>query len=484
MRHCVPLAILACLPWSIAAAPVPLTASITSQDDKKAEFEKKLAEAEGNVQKLWKVYDWCDAHGLEKDGRTVLRKILKVDDSDKKAHELLGEIEFEGKWFPNQKKVDEYKQKKLEDEAKKSGKVVYNGEIVDPADVEKLKKGLRKLEDGRWVDAEEHKRLTEGWVRQDAEWVSPADAPNIDKGLWKCGDKWLPIAEADAFHASIESCWRIPNEHFFLYTTCKREVAISAQQECDRALAQFARVVGKAPTAVVPVLVLKNADEYNNFASSNGVELRGFSSIHGATMAEIWNIPLQAGMTSGGMCFLDPTNDKAIFGPMYVRHAAAQSLMEALDPSPKTLAALVAQKPGLTPEDWWKEKQFPTWFRYGVCVYVERYIVDQFVRAGGNPNWLKEWSIQNITNKGGLDALDAIFSAELSLNDVPKSQKLLNQLGLVMAFVVDGKCAPVVKEHGALKDAMRSDKDIKAPLKALEAAIRKNEDALRKFAGI
>jgi hypothetical protein len=460
--------------------------SLAIQDERKAEFEKKLAEAEGNVQKLWTVYEWCESNGLDKDGRTVLRKILKLDDKQKKAHELLGELEFDGKWFPNQKKLDEYKAKKLEEDAKKAGKVVYKGEIVDPADVPYLEKGMKKLEDGRWVDAEEHKRVTEGWVKQDFEWVAPADAPNIAKGLWKCGDKWLTEAEANTFHSEIGKWWKIPADHFVVYSTCDRALALKARDECDRAYRECNRVLGKVPTSPVAILILRSAEQYNGFAGSQGIELRGFSSIHGATVAEIWAEPLQAGMTSSGFCFWDASNEKEnAFGPMYVRHAAAQSIAEAMDPSPKTLAALAAQKPGADPQkDWWAEKKLPQWFRYGLCGYAERYMVDQFVKPGGDANWMRKWSIENIANKGGIDPLDQIFGLGLTLEDIPKSQKLLNEAGLLLSFVVDGKCAAVTKEHAALKDALMNGKEIKGPMKNLEEAIRKNEEALRKYAGI
>lgn len=476
--------VLSCAGWTGVSAAAPLVPSF-AQEDKKAEFEKKLQEAEGNVTKLWKLHEWCQAYALDKDARTVLRKILKLDDTDRKAHELLGEIEYDGKWFPSQKKLDEYKQKKLEDEAKKAGKVLYKGEIVEPADLPFLEKGMKKLEDGRWVTAEEHKRISEGWLRQDLEWISPEEAPNMDKGLWKCGDKWLSEADANAYHANLNQPWRIPNARFWLYSTCTRDMAIKAMDECDRAYTQLNRVLGRLPKGVVPVLVLNGSAQYNEFAGTQGVELRGFSSLHGATIGEIWEPPLREGLTSAGYCYFDLSNDKdKAFSPMYVRHAAAQSILEALDPSPKMLAAIVARKPNLDAADWWKEKQLPEWFRYGVCVYIERYIVDQFVNPGGDAYWMRKWSIENITNKGGIDSLDQIFAASFSLDDVGKSQKLMNQLGLLIAFAVDGKCDPVTKEHQAFKEAFKNGKDVKPSLKALETAIRKNESALRVFAGI
>ncbi len=89
-------------------------AAATQDDPIKTEFDKRLKEAEGSVVKLWEVHAWCDAQGRDKEGCTVLRAIIKLDDTQRKAHELLGELEFEGKWFAYEKKLEEFKKKRLE----------------------------------------------------------------------------------------------------------------------------------------------------------------------------------------------------------------------------------------------------------------------------------------------------------------------------------------------------------------------------------
>lgn len=485
------MALLHALALGLLAQPavhlaVPAAAETRLQEDRKAEFEKRLAAAEGSKDKLWKLYEWCDASGMEKDGRNVLRKIVKLDDADRRAHELLGEVEYDGKWFPNEKKVEEYKKKKLDEEAKKSGKVVYKGQLVDPADVPLLQKGLTKTEDGRWVDAEEQKKLAEGWVKQDFNWIAPAELANLEKNLWKCDDKWLAEADANKFHATLDKWWKIPSDHYVLFTTCDRALAMTARDECERAFREVNRVLGKTPTAPVAVLVLRSGAQYGEFAGQRQTELRGFSSLHGASIAEIWPEPLAAGMTSAGFCYWDASNQKDnAFGPMFVRHAAAQSLIEALDPSPKTLGSIVSQKPEpALDKAWWDEKQLPQWLRYGACAYAERYMVDPSIKRGGDPNWMRKWSLDNIANKGGIDPLNTILTLPLTLDDASASGKLINQAGLLVAFMLDGKCTPVVHAHQAFKDAFKSGKDLKPGLKALEEALRKNEAELRKFAGI
>ena len=140
----------------------------------------------------------------------------------------------------------------------------------------------------------------------------------------------------------------------------------------------------------------------------------------------------------------------------------------------------------------WDEKKIPSWLRYGAATYVERYFKDSFVGPDGDPLWARKWSLQNLANKGGLDSLDSIFEMRLSPDDHDGSAKRLNQSGLLVAFVLDGECPPVVKAHGKLKAALKAwkknpSKGASAVTKAvtgLEKAIDKNSKALRAFAGI
>jgi len=106
------------------------------------------------------------------------------------------------------------------------------------------------------------------------------------------------------------------------------------------------------------------------------------------------------------------------------------------------------------------------------------------VGGGGDPRWARKWSIANVASKGGLDPLDRIFAFALSLDDVPGSQKLINEAGLVVAFAIDGGCEPVTQKHAALAQALASQKDVDKAARALEEALVANEAELRKFAGM
>ena len=139
----------------VPVAPVP--AAPLQETDRKAEYEAKRAEAEGNAEKLWELYEWCESYGLSREGRSVLRAIIEVDDA-RKAHELLGEIEYDGQWFASQAKVEAYKRKKLEAEAEASGMVVFEDRLVAPEDLPFLQAGMVKAGDGTWMSQEDHEK--------------------------------------------------------------------------------------------------------------------------------------------------------------------------------------------------------------------------------------------------------------------------------------------------------------------------------------
>ena len=457
--------------------------------DPKAEYEKRKKEAEGSVEKLWKLYDWCGAYGMKSESRSALRAILKIDTEDKKAHELLGHVAFEGKWYDSDKKLEEFKKKQLEAQAKASGKVVYKGVIVDPADVPLLEKGMTKDASGKWVDTETQKKIAEGYVRQDLTWIPPAEAENIAKGLWKCGDKWMTLEEANEYHSEVEHWWTIANERFVLYSTCPRKLSMSALEQCERAYRDLMRTYGKTPAAAVPVILLNSRNQYSAFARGETdfqpVEASGLSSIHGAFMADALAQFLTTGQTLPGVAYWDASNPKEEkYGQMYLRHAAGQSFAEALDQSPKALAKLAkGEGSNSYAELFWSEKQIPRWFRFGAAAYAERYVVNTTVAAGGNPNELREWSITNITNKGGLDPLDRILKLEIDVSN-SDSGKLINEAGLLVAFALDGKCVEVQTKLGAFKDAVKNNKDIAKAGQALADEIKTNEAKLRTWANL
>lgn len=493
-----------------ANAETPTQGSLEDQDERsdlKAEYEKRRAAAEGDIAKLWELVGWCDASGLDKERKSTLRAILKLDENDEKAHTGLGHVLHEGKWYNSEKELEAAlkklgadKAKAEEKLAKEKGLVKFGATWVAPADLPFLERGMVKDATGAWVSPEEAEKLKNGWTRQDLEWVPPEEKANVEKGLWKCGSEWLALAEADAYHAKLGTWWRLPTEHFHLYTTLKREVAQTAAIEIDRAYVDLLRIFGESPALPPVVLILNAADQYNTFAAGGGAlpatDALGLSSIHGSYFADLWFEQSDQGQPrfmAAGICYWDASNDAGNrFGSTFARHAAGQSFIEALDPSPNAIAALAGG--GGAVDAFWAEKKLPKWFRYGAAAYVERYYVDPFAAPAIGKEWARKWSAGEILRQGGLDGLDKVFECALSVDNRDGSAKLINETGLLLSFILDAQNKDLVKLHGAFKDSFRAlrtspadetaTKEFQKVLEDLQKTIIASEDKLLVFADL
>lgn len=461
--------------------------------DRDKEYERRREAAGKDVEALWDLHIWCSSFGMSKQSRSCLRAILKSDSDHRPAHEASGHLFFDGKWFTTQKKLDKYKKAEGERIAKEKGLVRFEDEWVPEADLPFLRRGLVRDGAGEWVSKEDLERQEAGWIRQDLVWIKPEEVENVDKGLWKCGERWLDQVEADKYHSSLERWWIIPGDHFLLHSTCDREVAEKALEVMERAWRDLRRVFGIVPARPVAVALLRDSGQYGRFAAGDqatgrpAVEFAALSSVHYAFFADAWFDLKTNEYKGGGVAYWDASTDAGnSFGPHAARHAAAHSFVEALDPSPVALAkALTASNPETIRRAFYKEKKLPEWFRYGAAAYAERYFIDSLVAAGGNPHWAREWSIQNIAAKGGLRPVRQVFSGELSVSDPSGSSKLINERGLVMAFILDGACAEVLERHKAIRDALEAgDQDLSKLFGALETEINKHSSDLRKFAGL
>lgn len=468
-------------------APAP-----KAEDD----YAKRKKEAGKDIGKLWKLYEWCKGQKKEKEAKSTLKEIVKIDPLHKEANIALGNIFFDGKWFENQAKIEEYKKQKDIDEKHAQGLVEYKGEWVPKEDVPFLEKGLVKDDIGNWVNGDDAKKLKEGYVKQDLAWIPPAEKENIEKGLWKCGDAWLSLADADKYHAELYQEWRIPYERYVVWTTCERDfVNAKMKRQLDPAMEDLDRIFGSKPELPINVFVLKNLEQYNLFAAGDEeaqimpAEIDPMSSVYRAFFGDlIFDDNDQPNFM--GVSYWDASNEKDDkFGVHNVRHAIGLSYAEALDPSPEA-AALFQKSKAVTKEyvkKFRSEKRLPTWFRYGAAAYVERYYLDKTVGIGGNPKWTREWSVQNILKSGGLRPLKQVFECKLKPGDPEDTSKLINETGLIMSFVVDGNCAPVMEKHKAFLGALKTAKDRKPvdeAARALETEITKHETDLRKFAGL
>lgn len=472
-------------------APAP--AVVRTLDDE--EYEKRLEAAGKDVEKLWELYIWCHDTSRDREARSVLRRIVRYDENHTRAREKLGHIFHDGQWFTSERKLEAYKKEEAERKAKEAGLVEYEGDWVEPEDIPFLEEGLVKGPDGHWITPEEAERLEEGWIRQDLEWVSPEEIEKVEAGLWKCGDEWLSLEEANAYHAEIGRWWRIPSQNLVLWTTLTREHAQRAIDEMERALRDLERIYGVKPERRIRVALLRNNEQYGVFASGDQrthppTELRARSSLHYAFFAEAWvdrDTNEYLGMGAG---YWDHSNETASrFGPHAARLALGLSYAQAIDPSPEAIEDI---EKGAMPSGPWlaeflEEKRIPEWFRYGAAVYTERYYEDNLVGRGGDPWWPRKWSIDNIAARGGLDDLEDIFELELSSEfreTAAQSAKLMNEIGLVTAFLVDGGCEPVEEKLAEVQAALKEGEDPSKEFERLRKEVLDHEDELKEFAGL
>jgi hypothetical protein len=465
------------------------------EKDLKKEFDRLYGEAKGDVAKLLELYDWCEAYGQQKYQKRVLNAVLKLDDENARAHELLGHEFYDGKWWDDAKKLAKHRIEKERADAEAKGFVEYKGRWVDPADIPFLERGFVKDDEGNWIDPEVKQKLDEGWVRQDLEWIAPDQAENIAKGLWKCGEKWLSLADADEYHSQTGREWRIPYDDLLVIrTTLPRATADEIAKDLLRASRDVERFFGRQAFAV-ELMLFRSQDQYNTFAGGlggqGGTDAFGWSSVRGAFFADLNWLPREQSYEpmGAGLWDLDDENG-ASFGRHFSRFAYGISAVESLDSSPDARERIA--KSGInnaTINAFYQEKKLPPVLRFGFASYLDRYFLESTARAGTDAHWARKWSMQNLTNDGGLDPLARVLAmpGEPSLDDeraAAETSKLLNQSGLVVSFILDGGCEPVVTAHAAFKEAFKGgDKNSidRATLDLLDS-VRKNEPAYRRWA--
>ncbi len=342
--------------------------------------------------------------------------------------------------------------------------------------------------------AEQERRLAKGWVRQDLDWIPPEEVARIEEGLWKVDGEWLDLASANRRRGSMHSMWRIPSRRLVVHSTASRAVALRAMSEMQRALGDLERVFGCAPEYPIPVAVMRDEEQYDRlaFGDPDGrrppTHVARMHVIHRAYFAESWFEPVDGDHEFRGMgaCYWDtfaPYGDR--YGVHAARLAVGLSFVEALDPSPK--AVRKAQRDGPPPAyyaDFQAEKTMPDWLRYGGAVYAERYFEDTSVGADGDPWWARTWSLQNLVQMGGLRPLEEVLAFPADPDDRDDSLRLYIECGLLVAFMVDGDCAPVKELHEKLKRTLERGRLHSRTIRELEEALIEHEAELRAFAGL
>jgi hypothetical protein len=287
--------------------------------------------------------------------------------------------------------------------------------------------------------------------------------------------------------------WRIPSRDLLVHSTADRSIALRAMEEMRRALDDLRRVFGAEPAYPLRVAVLRDEEQYDRLAFGDPDGRRPpthagrLHVIHSAYFAESWFEPVEGDREFLGMgvCYWDalaPNGD--LYGVHAARLAVGLSYADAIDPSPKAVRAARKNGPPLDHyASYQTEKQLPAWLRWGAAVYAERYFRDSTVGADGDPWWPRTWSLDNLRQKGGLRPPAEVLAFPIDPDDREGSLKLLIECGLLVAFALDGACAPVTEAHAELRRALASGRIHANDVRDLEQALLAHEAELRAFAG-
>ena len=513
----------------LAPSPLPATTvpsvSFVRVDE---ELDTKIAAAGEDVEALWAIRVWLIEQDRTGDSRAVLERILEIDENHEDAHSALSHHNYDGQWFTSYAALSSYRREEAK-RMKEKGLVRFGDGWAPEADVPYLRMGWEQLDDGSWMSGIEIARIAhdaemeaKGWSKQDTTWISPEEVkqaagfvkcdaepesdaelecaarPECDggtgcsAGFWKCGEEWLSAEDANAYHAKTGQWWHYPSEHYIALSTLDRLGTTWVGYWADHTYDDLVRILGLEPEQPPQFITFGSIDQYNDFAAGNQeaqraqTETDGFSSLHYAYFADSY-IDVSTGTPQYmgcGVSYWDPTDENLSgYGQHAIRHAAAQSYMESVDPSWMTISELFGGQAQInSTAGFWAEKDIPKWLRYGAASFVERYFIDAFVGEDGDPTWARTWGLQNLQAKGGLRSLEQLFEFPLNLEDIPGSTQFFHEAGAVVAFMLDGGCEPVTKAHEAFRTALVAGEDTAPAVAALQEALIEAEEQLRAFA--
>jgi len=454
-----------------------------------------ILEAGDDVAKLRALHERFRADEAERAAAIALRRIVRADPDDAEARAALGHVRLDERWFSSEARRDRFQSRQGEAAAKDRGFVKHKGVWMHTEDRALAGKGqVRDEATGLWSGADDRRRLAEGWVRQDLAWVEPDESVLVDDGLWRVDGEWYDRAVANRRHARVDSMWCIPTPEVLVYATADREVALRAADVMARAIDDLQKVFGLEPQLPLPVCVLRDEEQYDRFAFGDPDGRRPpthagrLHVIHTAFFAESWlpRVDGEREFRGMGVCYWDPL---VPYGDLYGVHAArlavGLSYVDAIDPSPKAVRRGISKGPG--PEhyaEYQAEKALPAWLRTGGAVYAERYFRDDTVAEDGDPWWARAWSLGNLSSRGGLRPLPEVFAFALDADDRLDGLKLYIESGLLVAFLVDGGCAPAEEALAAFRAALVAGRLKPSHVRALEDALVEHESELRAFAGL
>jgi len=469
-------------------------------------LDAKMATIGRDVPKLVELANTCAGAGQDADAKRVYRKILEIDPNHEAAHKALNHPYYDKKWFESFAELAKYKREEAA-KMKAKGLARFKDEWVPEADAPFLIMGWVKNDKGAWsnpLDVARQKQVAE-WTSagyqfraDDNSWIAPADFERWAAKSWKIGNDWVELDKANEYHAKFETPWQLVGEHFTVSTTCEWDGGSWARFYADKSYPELVRIFGVEPAGKPRFVVLNSLAQYNLASGGNPPlipESEGISSLHGGYFADqMFDLTQKPAQFMGaGICYWDRKDPKLrIWGTYWVRWAAAQSFVDAIDPSWTFVADTIASTAGggARPEavNFWIEKKIPRWLRYGAASYVERFMKDPDAAAGADPWDLRVFAFSELKKAGGIHKLDEVFAFALDPAKDENSKRLYQETGLLVAFLLDG--APNDKKlaasHEAFKAALKtgSREAVTASAAALQKELASRESEIKKFAGL
>lgn len=469
-------------------------------------LDANIAAAGKDVAKLLELAGTYATAKQDADAKKVYRKVLEIDPANEAAHKALNHQFYDKKWFDSFSELSKYKREEKA-RMKTKGLMPYKDGWVAEADLPFLNMGWAKDEKGAWVNPVEVANAKEVADRtaagdtfrpDDNSWVAQSDLQQMKDKLWKCGKDWVDVAKANEYHSKLETAWELVGEHFEAVTTCDWDAGNWARWYADKSYPELVRIFGVEPKGKPHFIVLNSLTQYNQAAGGTPPllpESEGFSSLHGAYFADAavdtsQKPPQYVGC---GVSFWDRKDEKLQgWGPYFLRWAAGQSFVDAIDPSWNFIGDTAASAigGGARPEavEFWSEKKIPRWLRYGAASYVERYMKNPEAAEGKSPWGLRDFAFGEIKKSGGLQKLEDIFAFKLDGTKTDESGRLYHEAGLVVAFLIDGADGDkrLQSAHEAFKTALKSGvkKDVTAAAATLQKELAAKESEIKKFAGL
>ncbi|MBL8899681.1 MAG: hypothetical protein JNM84_18765 [Planctomycetes bacterium] len=438
----VSLASLVSLPVALAAPATALAPFVAQAQDEEA-LKKEYRERREKLGKFdldghLELARWCSGVGLKREYKSQLNYIVKEDPEHAATRKELGQVKFDGQWVA-EKDLEALKKKKEEDEYKAKGWTKYNNQWVDPADIPNLKKGLVKV-DGRWLTAEEKGKLDQGWVFHEGELLPPDAGEKLKQGLFPVEGGWVNEDQADTFHAKWATPWQITEGQVRLRTNIKRKVAL--EKVFPQVKLAYRRMKtlfgGTEPSQPLDLYYLGSINDFNKYAETT--EIGAESSNYGA--------------------YLDAANEKrpaiALNDDAKMRHHVGYAI-------------------GLAYMDRVKEAKvvIPVWFQVAVAGYNDRF----------HDKTDRKWLIENspyIT--GGLGKYADLFETmDPSRMEAEPFLKAMSQLGLLVAYFVDGGNAKHTQLFQEAMQAVMDGKGADSKFKAIAKAAKEFDESVGEF---